>query len=69
MPISLERRAAKADAYCQIMFPITKSLLDEGLSLNAIARRMMEKKELTPRGGSKWSPSTVKNIINRMNLL
>lgn len=66
VPISLERRAAKADVYCQTMYPIIKGLLDEGLSLNAIAKRMMEKKELTPRSGSKWSATTVKQILKRV---
>ena len=66
VPISLERRAAKADAYSQSMYPIIKDLMDKGLSLNAIAKRMMEKKELTPRGGSKWTPTTVKQIMKRV---
>lgn len=64
-PLALKARQVKANEYADRMKPVIQELLDEGLSLNTIARRMMENKELTPRGGSQWSPTTVKNILKR----
>lgn len=36
-----------------------------GLTLREIAGQLERLHERTPRGGSKWSPSSVKNLIDR----
>lgn len=63
--LGLQARQAKADEYAERMKPVIQEFLRQGFSLNAIAKQMMEKKELTPRGGEEWTPTTVKNIIDR----
>jgi hypothetical protein len=35
------------------------------LSMRSIASQLERLHERTPRGGSKWSPSSVKNLIDR----
>lgn len=36
-----------------------------GLTLREIAAQLERLHERTPRGGSKWSPSSVKNLLDR----
>lgn len=62
---SLKVRQAKANEYAQRMKPIIQELQSQGLSLNAIAKKMMENGELTPRGGTIWTPTTAKNVLAR----
>ena len=64
--LGLKKRLQKADEYCQSRYPIIKEYLDAGLSLRAIAKRMTEMHELTPRMGSKWTPTTVSQILKRV---
>jgi len=63
----VKARQVKANEYAERMKPIIQELLDKGFSLNAVAKRMMEDKELTPRGGSVWTATTVRNIMNRID--
>jgi DNA invertase Pin-like site-specific DNA recombinase len=65
--VGLEVRQAKADEYAQRIYFIIRGYQDEGMSLNAIARKLMQDRELTPRGKETWTPTTVKNVLNRVN--
>lgn len=65
--VSVQKRKTRADEYAKRIYPIIKALLDSGLSFNAIARKMNEEKELTPRGKGTWTPTTIKNILKRIN--
>ncbi|OPY63492.1 MAG: DNA-invertase hin [Syntrophorhabdus sp. PtaU1.Bin002] len=67
--LGLQARQAKADEYAQRIYGVIKGYQDEGMSLNAIARKLMEDKELTPRGKETWTPTTVRNILKRTGLL
>lgn len=60
---------ARADEYAEKMYAIIKTYQDEGKSLNAIARKLSEDKELTPMGKETWTPTGVRNIILRMEQL
>ena len=65
--LGMESRQAKADEHAQKVYSIVKGYLDDGLSLNAIARKLTENGELTPRGKAcQWTPTTVKNVIKRV---
>lgn len=56
----------KADTFATDKYPQIKELLDSGLSLRAVARELNQRGTLTPSGKQgKWTPTTVKNIINR----
>lgn len=59
-------RVQKADSYSQAMWPIIQELLEKGMSYNSIAKEMMSRRELTPRGKVSWTPTTVSNIVKRM---
>jgi DNA invertase Pin-like site-specific DNA recombinase len=63
---SVAARKAKADEYAKRIYGIIKGYQKVGMSLNAIARRLAQEKELTPRGGCGWTPTTVRNILKRM---
>ena len=39
----------------------------DGLSANAIARRLTERGVPAPRGGAKWYPTTVSDVLKRAN--
>ena len=56
----------KALVFAQGVYSIIERYKDEGLSLNAIARKLNEEGVLTARGltGS-WTARSVKNVINR----
>ncbi|MBP1733661.1 MAG: resolvase-like serine recombinase [Deltaproteobacteria bacterium] len=64
--LSLVVRQAKADEYAKRVHPIIKSYQSEGLSLHAIARKLTEDRELTPRGKETWTPTTVRNVLLRL---
>jgi len=64
--LSLAVRQAKADEYAKRVYPIIKSYQSEGLSLHAMARKLTEERELTPRGHDTWTPTTVRNVLKRI---
>ena len=65
--LSVERRKANADEHAQRVYNFIKGYQGTGMSLNAIARKLTEDKELTARGKDcKWTPTTVKNVIMRV---
>lgn len=43
-------------------------MIDPDLSLRQIAAKLEEMREPTPRGGSNWSASSVKSLLDRANL-
>ena len=57
------KRRANAYEYAQRFYPVISACRAEGMSLNAIARKLSEDKELTPRGLTTWTPTTVKNMM------
>ena len=63
-----EKRMQSAKEYAERMYSIVKSYIDSGLSLRAVAKKMEEQKELTPRGGERWSGMTVKLIVDRVKI-
>jgi len=64
--LAVQARQVKADAEALRVYGVIKSYRDSGMSLNAIARKMTQDKELTPRKCTTWSPTTVRQIINRI---
>lgn len=60
-------RIRKADRYAKDVYPVIKSYLDEGMSLNGIARQLRVDGELTPRGTGNWTPTAVRNILARIH--
>lgn len=61
-----QKRMETAKAYSERMYPIVKQFIDDGRSLRWIAEEMEKQKELTPRGGERWSAMTVKLILDRV---
>jgi DNA invertase Pin-like site-specific DNA recombinase len=64
--LARQAKTKLADEYAERMYPIIKKHIDEGMSLRWIAKEMERQKELTPRGGERWTPTTVRLIINRV---
>lgn len=62
-----EARIKKADEYAARISGVVGEYRDDGMSLNAIARKLREDGELTPFGKDTWTPTTVKNILNRLS--
>ncbi len=60
------KRQAKADEHAKRFYPVLSVYLAEGMSLHAIARKLTEDKELTPRGLTVWTPTTVKKVLRRV---
>lgn len=58
-------RIAKADRYAEAVRDIIVGYKDQGMSLNAIARKLTKDEETTPRGRYTWTPTTVKNVLAR----
>jgi DNA invertase Pin-like site-specific DNA recombinase len=57
---------AGADAYAQQLAPVVRHLQSEGLtSLPKLAAALNEREMVTPRGG-KWHPSSVRNLLARL---
>ena len=52
-----------AREYAEQFKPIITECQAEGLSLRAIARRMSDAGELTPRGKASWTVATVRRIL------
>jgi DNA invertase Pin-like site-specific DNA recombinase len=63
---SLEARQKKAQEFAERVYPIIREHRDAGLSLKAISKRLSERKQLTPRGTTKWTPTLVKRVIERV---
>ena len=60
-------RQDKADEHAKRVYGIIKGYQDEGMSLNAIARKLTEDKELTARRKDCiWTPTTVRNVLKRI---
>lgn len=56
----------KADEFATSMLPIIRNIQEQGLkSLRAIARELNERQFKTARS-SNWTPTTVKNLLSRM---
>jgi DNA invertase Pin-like site-specific DNA recombinase len=64
--LGVKARQAKANEYAERVYSIIREYQDAGMSLNAIARKLSEDKELTPRGKEVWTPTTVTNILKRV---
>jgi DNA invertase Pin-like site-specific DNA recombinase len=63
--LAIVKRQSNACEYARRFRPIIAVYSAEGMSLNAIARKLTADKELTPRGLTTWTPTTVKNIMER----
>ena len=63
---SLEERKRKAEEHARRIYPIIKEYQAQGLSLNAIAKKLSEGKELTSRGTTNWKAMTVKYVLDRV---
>jgi DNA invertase Pin-like site-specific DNA recombinase len=59
-------RMKQADDYASRMYAVIRAYQAQGMSLQAIARRLKEDRELTPRGKESWTATTVRNVIERM---
>jgi hypothetical protein len=62
----LKKMIRKANEYAAKRYPINKEYLDSGLSLRAIAEKIEELKALTLHDGEKWTATTVKQILKRV---
>ena len=60
-------RGRKADEYARRMYKVIRAFRAEGISLNAIAKRLTVGGELTPRGKTNWTATTVRNVIKRVD--
>jgi DNA invertase Pin-like site-specific DNA recombinase len=63
---SLAVRQAKADEHARRVYGVIKQHQDEGLSLRAIARKLTEERELTPRGAQTWTAAAVRSAVMRV---
>lgn len=61
-----EARQQNADEFAQRVYPVIKGYIDEGLSLNEIARRFKRDGVLTATNKTNWTPTAVKNVIKRI---
>jgi DNA invertase Pin-like site-specific DNA recombinase len=65
-----QARKRKADEYAKRFSRIITSYRDAGMSLNAIARRLNEDGERTPRGKTgSWTATAVRNLLRRLEAL
>ena len=64
---ALQSIRVKADEFANRAYLIVKELQKQGLSLQAIARKLTVDGELTPRGTAKaWTATTVRNVLKRV---
>lgn len=63
---SLAVRRANADEHAKRVYPVIKQQQAEGLSLRAIARKLTEERELTPRGAQTWTAAAVRSAVMRV---
>ncbi len=59
-------RQQKAPEYAERFRPIVSAYLDAGLSFAAIAGRLSEDGELTSRGLTTWTATTIRNILQKV---
>jgi DNA invertase Pin-like site-specific DNA recombinase len=58
---------SKADEYASRIAPIIREIQQQqGISLHAIARKLSADGELTPRGSTTWTGTTVRNVLKRI---
>lgn len=64
--LGMQKRVENADEFSLKLNEHIKKYLEQGLSLNAIARQLNSEGVLTARGKTgAWTPTAVKNVINR----
>lgn len=66
--LGTKARQQNADEFAKRLSPVIKGYLDEGLSLNGIARRLKRGGVLSATGKANWTPTGVKHVINRMKI-
>jgi DNA invertase Pin-like site-specific DNA recombinase len=65
--LGVEARKQKADEFAEKVAPIINGHVNDGLSLNQIARELNKDNILTARGKSgSWTPTAVKNVLERL---
>ncbi len=65
--LGVEARQKKADAFAEKVAPIINGHVNDGLSLNMIARELNKANILTARGkAGSWTPTAVKNLLGRL---
>lgn len=65
--LGVQARQIKADKFAKNLSPIVHGYVEKGMSLNQIAKELNNANILTPRGKTgSWTPTTVKNVINRL---
>lgn len=68
--IGVQSRKAKADNFSRERYPEIKNHIDQGLSLNAVAKKFNEEEVLTARGRTgAWTATAIRNIIKRVEML
>jgi len=66
--LGVQERVKRADTFANSIYKIISGYQAEGMSLNAIARRLNEDRELTARRKEgAWTPTTVKNVLARVS--
>ena len=62
----VQSRVSKADDFARKRYPYISQLLESGMSLRAVARRLNEDGVLTARGNAgSWTPTAVANLRDR----
>jgi DNA invertase Pin-like site-specific DNA recombinase len=64
--VSAAVRKEKADQYARRIYDVIKEYMSQGISLNGIAKKLKEDRELTPRGKETWMATTVRNVLMRV---
>ena len=64
--LGLKARQRRADEHAGRVYRLVEEYLGEGMSLNAIARKLSSDGELTPRGRETWTATTVRNALARV---
>ncbi|MCP3176103.1 recombinase family protein [Desulfuromonas sp. KJ2020] len=65
--LGVEARKQKADEFAEKVAPIINGYINDGLSLNQIARELNKDNILTARGkAGSWTPTAVKNVLDRL---
>lgn len=64
--LATEARVKAADAFAKSVGPMILTMRQEGLSMAAIALRLMEDGIKTARGGDRWTPMAVLNVLRRL---
>jgi hypothetical protein len=61
----MERSPRRPDSERLVSMVATIAMTDPDLSLRDIAIQLERMRERTPRGGTKWGPSSVKSLLDR----